>query len=93
MILYPWPLQGFETHALSDALEISMHYLEATGQASQYMEVQNRAADAILTGWRAGIRHKIGLANCGIVAIEKLNPMLICSPSIREFPEAPSLER
>jgi hypothetical protein len=42
---------------LSDALEICMNYLEGTGQADPYTELQDRAADAILAAWRAGVTH------------------------------------
>jgi hypothetical protein len=70
-MLYPWPLHSVDQVVLSDALEIAMDYLEATGQADLYPEVQNKAADAIVAAWRAGARHQLRLANCAIVAIER----------------------
>jgi hypothetical protein len=73
-MLYPLPMYGVDQVALSDALEVAMHYLEGIGQADPYTELQDRAADAILAAWRAGVRHKIRLANCGILAIERSAP-------------------
>jgi hypothetical protein len=46
-----------------------MDYLEGTGQAYPYSETQVKAAEAILVAWRAGARHRIRLANVGIVAV------------------------
>jgi hypothetical protein len=69
-MLYPWPASALDI-TLSEALEIAMGYLEGTGQAHPYTETQEKAADAILSAWRAGVRHPMRLANCGIVAIEK----------------------
>jgi hypothetical protein len=56
---------------LDEALDIAMDYLEYTGQADAYSETRWHAARAILHAWEAGTEHKIRLANCGIVAIEK----------------------
>jgi hypothetical protein len=73
-MLYPWPLHSADQVVLSDALEIAMDYLEATGQAVSYPEVQHKVADAIVRAWRAGMRHQIRLANSGILAIERETP-------------------
>jgi hypothetical protein len=74
MILYPWPPEEADA-TLNEALEIAMDYLERTGQTYPYSEMQQRAAAAILNAWRAGARHKIRLANCGIVAVENKSEM------------------
>ena len=67
---YPWSTPDADP-VLDDALNIAMDYLEFTGQADAYSETQWYAARAILHAWEAGTQHKIRLANCGIVAIEK----------------------
>jgi hypothetical protein len=48
-----------------------MDYLAGTGQSYPYWETQIKAADAILVAWRAGVRHRIRLANVGIVAVQQ----------------------
>jgi hypothetical protein len=45
-------------------------YLEWTGQAGEYTKVQSQAAHEIMARWRAGVRHKLRLANYAIVAVE-----------------------
>jgi hypothetical protein len=65
----PLPLAELHT-TLSESLEIAMGYLEA-GRAYPYSETQVKAADAILAAWRAGARHRIRLANVGIVAVQQ----------------------
>jgi len=70
--MYPWPiLEGSFT--LDDSLRIAMDYLERTGQAEPYYRVQSLVADAILTQWRAGVRHRLRLANTAIRVVEQ-NP-------------------
>jgi hypothetical protein len=72
-VMYPWPI--FDgSFTLDDALRIAMDYLERTGQAEPYYRVQSVAADTILTAWRAGVRHKLRLANSAIRAIEQNPP-------------------
>lgn len=68
-MLYPWPIDT-DSRLLGTALEIAMDYLERTGQGEPFTEVQNIAAATILTAWKAGMRHVIRLANCGIVAVQ-----------------------
>lgn len=70
MLLYPWPLAELHT-TLNESLEIAMDYLEGSGQAYPYSETQVKAAGAILVAWRAGARHRIRLANIGIMAVER----------------------
>lgn len=75
MMLYPWPL--FELHTtLNESLEIAMDYLEGTGQAYPFSETQVKAADAILVAWQADVRHRIRLANVGVVAIQQAQASL-----------------
>ena len=69
MVLYPWPADVHNT-ALNEALEIGMVYLERTGQDSQYLDAQKRAARAIIAAWRRGVNHKLRLANYAILAVE-----------------------
>jgi hypothetical protein len=70
MLLYPWPLYA-DPDILSEALDIAMRYLKLTGQAVQLTKVRHEAAHAMLVAWRAGVRHKIKLADCAIAAVEK----------------------
>ena len=70
MMLYPWP-QGEPDEVLNQALEIAMGYLEGTGRAHPYSEKQAIAADAILAAWKSGVRHKLRLANYGIIEVER----------------------
>jgi hypothetical protein len=70
MMLYPWPLAELHT-TLNESLEIAMDYLERSGQAYPYSETQVKAADAILVAWQAGVRHRIRLANVGIMAVSR----------------------
>jgi hypothetical protein len=67
---YPWPIAEYNS-VMSQALDIAMDYLELTGRAVLFSQVQEDAASAILSAWRGGVRHKIRLANCAINAIEK----------------------
>lgn len=67
-VMYPWP---FVEAVLQEALDIAMDYLEFTGQAYPFSEVQRACANTILKSWRAGTKHRIRLANDAINAIEK----------------------
>ena len=69
-MVYPWPFLGFDA-LFDDALRIAMDYLERTGQATEYTKVQSMAAATIVAQWRAGVRHRIRLANYAINAVEK----------------------
>jgi hypothetical protein len=64
--MYPWPVDC----VMDESLEIAMNYLSRTGQAINFIAVQNAAAEAIIVAWQAGARHKIRLANCAIRAVE-----------------------
>jgi hypothetical protein len=70
MRFYPWPTYDVETE-LSEALDIAMSYLEKSGQAENYREVESLAATVILSAYRSGVRQRIALANKAIVAVEK----------------------
>ncbi len=69
-MLYPWPI-GVDDVLLDESLRIAMDYLERTGQADNYLEVQRRAATTVLTAWRQGVRRSIRLANYGIRSVEQ----------------------
>jgi hypothetical protein len=67
---YPWPLAETDL-VLEEALDIALDYLECTGQAFPFSETQRQCAHVILDKWRAGVKHRIKLANYAIVAIEQ----------------------
>jgi hypothetical protein len=56
--------------ALTEALLIALDYLKATGQAIGH-DTEQLVAGAILSAWLKGTRHRIRLANAGIVAGER----------------------
>ena len=64
--MYPWPIGDFD-NAMDEALDIAMDYLERTGQAVKFKEVQRAAAMAIVAAWKAGVRHRIKLAHAASV--------------------------
>jgi hypothetical protein len=66
---YPWPIEYYDVK-LQEALDIALDYLEFTRQAQPFTEVERICVNVILAAWKAGIRHRIKLANCAIVAIE-----------------------
>jgi hypothetical protein len=68
---YPWPVEDYDV-ALSEALDIAMSYLEQTGQAEEYRDVERLVVTVILATARRGVKHKLPLANAAIAAIEKL---------------------
>jgi hypothetical protein len=67
--MYPWPIGDFD-NAMDVALDIAMDYLDSTGQAVRFLEVQRVAATAIVSAWKCGVRHRIKLANVAIKAVE-----------------------
>jgi hypothetical protein len=69
-VVYPWPFH-FSDPVLSVALDIAMDYLEYTGQAEDYRNVETLTVTAILEEYRLGTRHRIALANKAIVVVEK----------------------
>jgi hypothetical protein len=68
--MYPWPLGEFD-NAMDGALDIAMNYLDLTGQAVMFKQVQSTAAMAIAVAWKGGVRHRIKLANVAIKAVER----------------------
>jgi hypothetical protein len=54
--MYPWPI-GEVDNAMDVALDIAMNYLDRTGQAVKFQEVQWTAAMAIATARKGGMRH------------------------------------
>jgi hypothetical protein len=74
--MYPWPIGNFD-YVMDDALHIALDYLDRTGQAATFQEVQSTAAVAIVAAWKAGVRHRIKLADIAIKAVErKAEPFL-----------------
>ena len=57
-------------NAMDVALDTAMNYLERTGQAGKFTEVQRAAAMAIVAAWKAGVRHRVKLAHVAIKAVE-----------------------
>jgi hypothetical protein len=53
------------------ALDIAMNYLERTGQAEKFVEIQRVAAMAIVGAWKGGMRNRVRLANVAIEAVEQ----------------------
>src|SRR5712664_2936441 len=75
-VMYPWPTGEFD-NAMDVALDIAMSYLDRTGQAVRFKEVQWKAAMAIVAAWIGGLRHPIRLAHTAIKAVErKTEPFL-----------------
>jgi hypothetical protein len=68
-MLFPWPM-GVDDVLLDESLKIAMVYLEMTGQADNFVDVQRRVASTILAAWLDGVRHPIRLGNYGIGVIE-----------------------
>jgi hypothetical protein len=69
-VMYPWPIGDFDCK-MDEALDIALNYLECTGQAVNFIEVQRAAAVAIVTAWNMGVRHRIKLAHVAIKAVEQ----------------------
>ena len=67
---YNWPLPHPDP-TLDEALDIALDYLEATGQAKAGDNARYLVANAVLEDWLKGTRHKIRLANTGIVAVQQ----------------------
>ena len=51
--MYPWPIGDFD-NAMDVALDAAMNYLQRTGQAQKFVEVQRVAAMAIVAAWKTG---------------------------------------
>ncbi len=68
--MYPWPIGDLDS-TMDEALDIAMDYLERTGQAEKFIEVQRVAATAIASAWKMGVRHRVRLANIAIKAVER----------------------
>ena len=66
----PWPIGDFD-YAMDEAIDTAMNYLEQTGQAEKFVEVQRVAASAIVAAWKIGERHRLRLANIAIKAVER----------------------
>jgi len=77
---YPWPIANPDPK-LQEALDVAPDYLEFTGQTSPYSEVEMACATIILGVWEIGIRHRIRMANCAIVAIEEIKTAAVAPVS------------
>jgi|HubBroStandDraft_2_1064218.scaffolds.fasta_scaffold833729_2 hypothetical protein len=74
--MYPWPIGSFD-YVMDDALHIALDYLDRTGQAVTFQEVQSTAPNAIVAARKGGARHRIKLADIAIKAVErKAEPFL-----------------
>lgn len=67
---YNWPIPHPDP-VLDEALDIALHYLETTDQAKPEDGTTHTVADAVLSAWLDGARHRIRLANAGIVAVQQ----------------------
>jgi hypothetical protein len=65
-----WPM-GCEDPLLQEAMDIAMTYLERAGTLRLFVNAEELVAQEVLGAWSLGVRHKIALANAGIVAAEK----------------------
>jgi hypothetical protein len=65
-----WPM-GREDPLLQEAMDIAMTYLERAGILRLFVNAEDLVAAEVLGAWSRGVRHKIALANAGIVAAEK----------------------
>jgi hypothetical protein len=67
---YAWPLPHPDP-VLDEALDIALDYLEATGQVKAGDDTQHLVAWSVLAAWLEGTRHKIRLANVGILVVQE----------------------
>ena len=67
--MYPWPIEHPDDR-LQEALNIALDYREFTAQAYPFSAIERICAYVILEGWKAGVRHRIRLANYAIIAVE-----------------------
>jgi hypothetical protein len=67
---YSWPLAEADP-VLEEALDIALDYLEFTWQAFPFSKTQCKCAHVMIEKWRAGVRHRIKLANYAIVTVEQ----------------------
>lgn len=56
---------------LDEALKIALDYLKAIGLGKPDDDTEQLVAGAILSAWLSGTKHRIRLANTGIVAAEQ----------------------
>jgi hypothetical protein len=61
---------------LNEALKIALGYLKAVWQGKIDDETERLVAGAILSAWLAGTKHRIRLANVGIVTAEQARALL-----------------
>ena len=61
---------------LNEALKIALDYLKAAGPGKIDDDTEQLVAGAILSAWLSGTKHRIRLANVGIVAAEQARALL-----------------
>jgi hypothetical protein len=64
-----WPVSCGDP-VLQEAMDIAMSYLEKVG-ILRLITAEELVAAEVVGAWSRGVRHKIALANAGIVAAEK----------------------
>jgi hypothetical protein len=80
-VTYQWPV--FVTDSVvQEALDIALDYLERSGQAYPYSEIQHLCAKTIFDEWNAGKRQRLWLANKAIMAVEKKQRLIEAAASI-----------
>jgi hypothetical protein len=73
--MYPWPFGEYDS-VMDDALNITMGYLIRTGQAVNFREAHETAAQAIAVAWRSGVRKRLRLSNLAIRAVGQNEDLL-----------------
>jgi hypothetical protein len=67
----PYSFPSASDPVLQKALDITLDYLEFTGQAFPFAQTERLCALTILNEWHAGNRHVIWLVNKAIVTVEE----------------------
>ena len=70
-----WPFGEFDS-VMDDALKHRDGVPHCTGQAVNFGEAQERAAQAIAVAWRSGVRKRLRLFNLAIRAVEQKEDLL-----------------
>ena len=66
----PWPFGEFDS-VMDDALNIAMDYRIRTGQAVNFREAQETAAQAIAVAFALGSKNRLRHSNPAIRAVEQ----------------------
>jgi hypothetical protein len=82
--MYPWPTGNFNyIIVMDDSLHIALHYLDRSGHAARFQDVQSAAA-AIVGAWERGVQHRIKLADIAIKAVRRNAEPLLKQPTCAE---------